>query len=122
VPIVPARAASNERAVDLLSDVANAVEVTIRSVAPDLKRVIKYGAPTYQGRGDVCTIGVWKRFVAVGFWSGAKLASKHPLLEGTANSSRVVKLRTNGDAQSLQFRALLRDAVLLDAQEPVHPI
>jgi hypothetical protein len=67
-----------------LSEVASAAEATIRSAAPFLGRVIEWEAPTFQGREDVCTIGGWKDFVAVGLWSGAKLASRHPLLEGSA--------------------------------------
>jgi hypothetical protein len=107
--------------IDSLSKVASEVERTIRSVAPDLKRVLKYGAPTFQGRGDIITIGVWTKFVAVGFWNGAKLAARHPILEGTASSSRVAKLRTLQEAKSQGFSVLVRDAVKLDAAEPVHP-
>lgn len=102
------------------SEVAGAVEATIRQVAPELKRVIKYGAPTYQGRGDVMTIGVWTNFVAVGFWGGAKLAAKHPMLEGPANTSKVAKLRRLSEAKSTALRHLIRDAVRLDASHPVH--
>jgi hypothetical protein len=107
--------------VDSLSKVASEAERTIRSVAPDLKRVVKYGAPTFQGRGDVITIGVWTRFVAVGFWSGAKLAARHPILAGTARSSRVAKLTSLDQARSRDFKVLVRDAVRLDAVDPVHP-
>jgi hypothetical protein len=103
-----------------LSEVASAAERMVRSVAPTLRRVIKYGAPTYQGRGDVCTIGVWTQFVAVGFWSGGRLAARHPLLEGTAKTTRVARLRTVEEAGSPAFRALVRDAARLDRAEPAH--
>lgn len=102
------------------AEVAVAVEEVIRQVAPELNRVIKYGAPTYQGRGDVITIGVWTNFVAVGFWNGGRLAPDHPLLEGPAKTSRVAKLRRRSEANSGLFRSLIRDAVLLDATHPVH--
>lgn len=95
--------------------VARAAEATIRRVAPALKRVTKYGAPTFRGNGDVCTIGVWTRFVSVGFWQGAKLAAKHAQLEGSGKRTRLVKLRSEKDARSRAFAALVRAAVRLDA-------
>jgi hypothetical protein len=119
---IVARTVTRERSTaDSLQEVASVTEKTIQSAAPRLTRVIKYDAPTYQGRGDVCTIGIWKRFVAVGFWAGAKLAIRHTILEGTAPSSRVVKLRTAAEARSPALKALIRDAVRLDASDPVHP-
>jgi hypothetical protein len=105
-----------------MNDVAEEAERTIRRVAPSLQRVTKYDAPTYQGRGDVCTIGVWTNFVSIGFWSGAKLAPEHAMLEGTANSTRVAKLRTPAEARSRAFAALVRAAVRLDEEDPVHPL
>jgi hypothetical protein len=107
-------------ATDPPAKVAAAVEATIRAVAPRLKRVVKYGAPTYQGRGDVITIGVWTNFVAVGFWNGARLASKHRMLEGPAKTSKVAKLRRKSEAGSPAFKALIKDAVNLDITNPVH--
>lgn len=102
------------------SRVAKAVERTVRSVAPGLRRSVKYGAPTYQGRGDVLTIGVWTDFVSVGFWSGTILAARHSILEGSGRSSRLVKLRSVAEARSEAFRALVRDAAALDATQPAH--
>jgi hypothetical protein len=61
------------------------------------------------------------KFVAVGFWNGAKLAARHPLLEGASRSSRVVKLRSLEEAESQDFSALVREVVRLDAVDPVHP-
>jgi hypothetical protein len=104
-----------------LAAVAAAVERTIREVAPGLRRAVKYGALTYQRRGDVITVGVWTGFVAVGFWNGAKLAARHPILEGTAPSSRVVKMRTPAEATTPEFRRLVQEAVRLDRRDPVHP-
>jgi len=101
--------------------VARAVERTIRDAAPALRRTIKYNAPTYQGRGDVLTIGVWSHFVAVGFWSGARLAARHPILQGSARSSRVVKVRSIVEARSPAFRAVIRAAAAMDRRFPVHP-
>jgi hypothetical protein len=106
---------------DSLEAITREVERTIHLLAPHLKRVIKYGAPTFRGRGDILTIGFWSRFVAVGFWNGAKLAARHSLLEGTAPSSRVAKLTTVREARSTAFKALVRDAVKLDGSDPVHP-
>jgi hypothetical protein len=93
-----------------LAEIAAAAEQAIHTSAPHLRRVTKYGAPTYQGQGDVCTIGVGKDFVAVGFWAGAKLAASHPILEGSAPSSRVVKLRSVGAAMSPESASLVRAA------------
>jgi hypothetical protein len=104
-----------------LSDIALEVENIIHTVAPGLKRVIKYGAPTFQGHGDVITIGVWSKFVAVGFWNGAKLASRYPsLLEGSARTSRIAKLRTLSEARSKTFKDLVKAAARLDVTDPVH--
>jgi hypothetical protein len=104
-----------------MDDVAAAAERTIRRVAPSLTRVTKYGAPTYQGRGDVLTLGVWTEFVAVGFWSGAKLAARHAGLRGRGKATRTWRLASLADARAPAFVALLRDAVELDAKEPAHP-
>ncbi|MHB8606615.1 MAG: DUF1801 domain-containing protein [Thermoplasmatota archaeon] len=112
-------APATERAANM-QDVAAAAERAIRRVGPRLKRVTKYGAPTYQGRGDVITIGVWTNFVAVGFWGGALLTRRHALLEGAGKSTRLVRLRTVADARSRAFAALVRDAIALDAAEPAH--
>jgi len=106
---------------DALPEVAAEVERTIRSVAPRAERVVKFGAPTFQGQGDIITIGVWTQFVAVGFWNGAKLAARHPMLEGTAASSRVARLRTVRAARSPAFKLLVREAVELEASDPEHP-
>jgi uncharacterized protein YdhG (YjbR/CyaY superfamily) len=103
-----------------MAQVAAQAERTIRRTAPRLRRVVKYGAPTYQWRGDVCTVGTWTRFVAVGFWSGARLAPRHAMLEGSAKGTRVAKLRTVEEARSAAFAALVRDAARLDAEEPEH--
>ncbi len=104
-----------------LTDVAVEIERTILSVAPGITRVVKYDAPTFQGQGDIMTIGVWTKFVAVGFWNGAKLSARHPMLEGAGAVSRVAKLRSLKEAKSKEFKALIRDAVKLDAISPVHP-
>jgi hypothetical protein len=104
---------------DSPSAIAEEVEATIRRVAPSLDRVIKYGAPTFRGAGDVCTIGVWTTFVAVGFWNGARLANDHPLLEGTGRTSRVAKLRSREEARSPAFARLVREAARLDRSDPV---
>jgi hypothetical protein len=103
------------------SEVASEVERTIRSVAPDLGRMVKYGAPTFQGRGDVITSGVGTQFVGVGFWNGAKLAARHLVLEGISRPRRRAKLGTLEDAKSRDYRVLIRGAVKLDAVDPVHP-
>lgn len=103
-----------------LDKVVEAVERTVHEVAPSLHRVVKYGAPTFQGRGDVLTIGLWKDFVSVGFWAGAKLAERHSILEGAAQGSRMVKLRTIAEARTDGFKALVRDAAALDQKAPVH--
>jgi hypothetical protein len=99
---------------DDMDAVGRAAEATIRRVAPDLERVTKYGAPTFRGNADVCTIGVWTRFVSVGFWRGAELAAKHVQLEGSGKRTRLVKLRTVKEARSRAFSALVRAAVRLD--------
>ena len=100
---------------DEMEDVAREAERTIRRVAPKLRRVIKHGAPTYQGARDVLTIGVWKRFVAVGLWQGAKLACEHPGLLGRGVRTRTFRLRTRAEARSRAFAALVRAAAKLDA-------
>lgn len=105
-----------------MHEVAAQAERTIRRVAPSLERVTKYGAATFQGRGDVCTLGVWTSFVSVGFWGGAKLAREHALLEGSGKGTRMAKLRTPAEARSRAFAALVRAAVRLDREDPVHPL
>lgn len=96
--------------------VARAAMRTIRRVAPSLRRVTKYGAPTFRGHGDVCTVGVWSAFVSVGFWRGAELARRHRILEGRGRRTRLVKLRRVEDASSRAFASLVRDAARLDAR------
>jgi hypothetical protein len=62
-----------------------------------------------------------KQSVAPGFWAGAKLEARHPLLQGSAASSWVVKLRSTDEARPAASQNLIRHAARLDAQDPLNP-
>jgi hypothetical protein len=109
--------ARRARAADEMRSVAAEVERVVRRVAPRLRRVRKAGAPTYRGNADVLTIGVWTRFVAVGFWRGAELARGHPLLRGAGRRTRVARLTTVLEARSRAFASLVRAADRRDRGE-----
>ncbi len=87
----------------------------IRETAPRLREAMKYGMPSYLQNRMVCYIMPAKDHVTFGFYGGEDLPDPKGLLEGSGRSMRHVKVRTLGEAQNPSVRALLKEAVRLDA-------
>lgn len=87
----------------------------IRGIAPQLQEAMKYGMPSFLQKHMVCYIMPAKDHVTFGFYGGEDLPDPKQLLEGSGKSMRHAKVRTLGEARNPALRALLKEAVRLDA-------
>jgi len=90
----------------------------VRSAAPSLHPVVKWGVPWLSGSDLVVAVVAFTRHVGVEFWRGASLPDRTKLLEGTGKNIRHVKIRTLAEARSKAFQELVAAAVRLDTQLP----
>jgi hypothetical protein len=96
--------------------IADALRTAIRSEAPALTEDVKWGSPMWSGRKLVLSLMIFDRHINLGFWRGAELAERHPLIEGTGKSIRHIKVHAASDAKLASVHAAIRDAVRLDAE------
>ena len=94
---------------------AREVHATIRKAVPHLRLGTTAGAPSYMGNGVVVVVGTMKDWVSIGFWRGAELERRHPILVGTGKRFRHVRVESLADARSPALKSLLRAAAQLDA-------
>ncbi|MFZ1023586.1 MAG: DUF1801 domain-containing protein [Thermoplasmata archaeon] len=97
-----------------MAEIERAADRFIRSIAPDTRIEVKWGAPWYTGKDLICVVGAFTHHVGVEFWRGSTIPDPDHLLEGTGKNLRHVKLRSITEATSLQFARLLRAALQLD--------
>lgn len=90
----------------------------IRGACLTLVESLKWGSPSYRGRGLVCGVGAFKEHVTLHFFRGRELPDPDGLLaHGQGNaSSRSVKFTSLQDLYTVKLRRLLKAAVVLDAQ------
>jgi hypothetical protein len=81
---------------------------------PGAKRGIKWGYPTWTGKGNVVALLAYDDHVNLQFFQGASLADPEGLLEGTGVSMRHVKIRSARDLKVPAVKALVRNAWRLD--------
>ena len=88
----------------------------IRKSAPQLEEIIRWGSPSYKGRGLVCAFGAFKSHVVLVFWRGAELDDpKGLLIHGQGRSAmRSAKFRSPSEIEEKVIRALVTEAVALD--------
>ena len=89
----------------------------IRKTAPDLREVIKWSSPCYQGRGLVCGVGVFKQHVRLYFFKGGQLPDPGGILSGGEGnaSGRSLKFASVSEIPVKALTQLLREAAKLDA-------
>jgi hypothetical protein len=101
-----------------VAEIASELRGVIRRVAPALLETMKWGNPCYVGRENVCYLAAYAGRVNLGFFRGAELAARPGLLEGTGKGLRHVKVRDAKRARDPSIRAIVREAVALDAAGP----
>ncbi len=94
---------------------ARALRDFLLQVGPELHEDVKWGAPCYIGRGLVCAIAVHSDHTNLVFYHGTSLRDPKRLLDGTGKGMRHVKLHGMGDLKPAALRALVREAIHLDA-------
>jgi hypothetical protein len=89
----------------------------VRRAAPRLAEEIKWGAPTYVGRGLVCSFHAFKAYVGFWFHKGALLKDPAHLLQpgATARTMKGIRLASLADIDESGLAALVREAVEVDA-------
>lgn len=89
---------------------------------PDLSESIKWNILCFSGRKLVCGINACKRHLGLTFFRGTELPDPAKLFNQGENNTSILSIRMTSldDTPSSALRALLRAAVLLDA-EPALP-
>jgi uncharacterized protein YdeI (YjbR/CyaY-like superfamily) len=90
----------------------------VRKNAPKLEEGIRWGGPSYKGKGLVFGIGAFKEHVSLFIARGQELTDPEGLLrqtEGSANSCSV-KFTSLSDIKPKPLTALIKQAAELDAQ------
>ncbi len=96
--------------------VARALRELILETGPELQEKSMYGTPWYRGKGLVFAIAAHSAHTNLEFSRGTSLRDPAGLLEGTGKNMRHVKIRSVGDLESPQLRALLHEAIDLDTR------
>lgn len=94
---------------------AKALRQAIGAAGPELVEDVKWNAPVWTGRKMVFCLMLYDDHINLGFWRGAELAKRYPLIVGTGKSLRHIKVRGPADAKLAPVRAAIRDAIRLDA-------
>ena len=81
---------------------------------PELRETVKWGAPCYVARTNVCAIAVQKDHTNLEFYHGTSLRDPHRVLEGTGKDLRHVKFYGPEALRPAILRPLLREAIVLD--------
>ena len=89
----------------------------IHDADPEIGEDWKWGTPVFVKRGNVCAIGVFKDHVKVNVFKGASLADPRGLFNAglEAKASRAIDLAEGQSVDDEAFKALIRDAVALNA-------
>ncbi len=74
-----------------------------------------YGVPWYRGKNYVCAIASHSDHTNLEFYRGSSLRDPAKLLEGTGKNLRHVKVYDLAGARQPRLKALLREALELDA-------
>lgn len=86
-----------------MKDVVLRVREIILRADPRIEECIKWQAPTFSFRGNLASFfPKSKQHASLMFHLGAKIPGKHPRLEGSGNTSRVVKLASIAEANAAE--------------------
>ena len=96
-------------------EVARALRQLILETVPGLQEKVMYGVPWYRGKDYVCAIASHSDHTNLEFYRGSSLRDPGRLLEGTGKNLRHVKIFVVEDVGQPRLKALLREALDLDA-------
>lgn len=96
--------------------VAQALRALILATGPGLQEKMMYGVPWYRGKNYIFAIAAHSSHTNLEFYRGSSLRDPAGLLEGTGKNLRHVKLSTVDDVRRTNLKALLREAIALDAR------
>jgi len=88
----------------------------IKTQAPGLVEIMKWGNVCWVGQGNVCLIHVEPDHLDFGFFYGASLADPDGVLGGKGKFVRVVKVRKAADIRPRAFAGVIASAVSFDAR------
>jgi uncharacterized protein YdeI (YjbR/CyaY-like superfamily) len=89
---------------------------------PDLNESIKWGMASFSGAKLVCVLGAFKKHATIFFPRGTELPDQAALFnQGAGTRMRAIRITTLEGFNRPALRALLRAAVLLDAEPAALP-
>lgn len=90
----------------------------VRNAAPELREEGKtgWGNITYKGKGVVCAVMPYKRYVSLHFYKGTSLSDPDGLLEGSGKALRHVKIYKPEDIHVEKLTKMIQEAVKLDSK------
>jgi hypothetical protein len=84
-----------------MRDVVQCIREIILAADPRIDECIKWQAPTFTYRGNLASFyPKSKQHASLMFHLGARIPGKHPLLEGSGDTSRVLKLQSVAEANA----------------------
>ena len=90
-----------ERYDNPMKDVVQRVRTIVLAADPRIDECIKWQAPTFTYRGNLASFyPKSKQHASLMFHLGARIPGKHPRLEGTGGTSRVMKLGSVREADA----------------------
>jgi uncharacterized protein YdeI (YjbR/CyaY-like superfamily) len=104
--------------------ICDALRTTIRKVAPELREVMKWSSPCYEGRGLVFGLSAFKAHVRLFFFKGAQVPDVDGLFEhGEDNASaRSLKFSSIEEVPLGKLEKLIRAAATFDAEGAAKPM
>lgn len=107
-----------EMAPEFSREIAAQLRNQILNWEPDLSESIKWNILCFSGRKLVCGINACKRHLGLTFFRGTELPDPAKLFNQGENNTSILSIRMTSldDAPSSALRALLRAAVVLDAE------
>lgn len=97
------------------AEIVSALRDLVRGAAPRASEVFKWAQPVYEHSGPMIFIKAHKAHVNFGFWRGAEMADPAGLLQGEGDRMRHIKVASRQDIRPTAFKALVRQAVRLNA-------
>jgi uncharacterized protein YdhG (YjbR/CyaY superfamily) len=84
-----------------MKDVVVRIREIILAADPRIEEAIKWQAPTFMFKGNLASFfPKSKQHASLMFHLGAKIPGKHPRLEGTGDTSRVMKIGSVAEANA----------------------
>lgn len=94
-----------------VKEVAEALRRLVGEAAPEARETVKWGFPTWEQNGLMCSIAPARGYARLQFFRGADLRDPDGLLEGTGIGMRHVKLRSADSLPLDALQALVKEAV-----------